>query len=134
MDRVFIEGLDIEAIIGVHDWERTAAQPLLVDIGMSVDASVSAGSDAVDDTVDYAAVAEAIGTLAAQSRHQLIETFAEEVAAMILGRFGPKVSEVTVCIRKPRAIPNARNAGIEITRSTARAGLSLVAARAPGPV
>lgn len=119
MDRVFIEGLDIEAIIGVHEWERTAAQPLVVDVGMAVDASVPARSDAVDETVDYAAVAEAIGELAESSRYQLIETLAEEAAAMILERFGPKVTAVTVSVRKPRAIPNARNAGVEITRSRA---------------
>lgn len=119
MDRVFIEGLDIEAIIGVHDWERTAAQPLVMDIGMSVDVSVPARSDAVDETVDYAAVAEAVGELAGKSRFQLIETLAEQVAAMILERFGSKVTAVTVCIRKPQAIPNARCAAVEITRSRA---------------
>lgn len=119
MDRVFIEGLGIEAVIGVHDWERTAPQPLVVDIAMAVDAGLLARSDAVDDTVDYAAVAAAVETLAGQSRHQLIETFAEEIAGMVLGRFGSKVAQVTVCIRKPRAIPAARNAGVEITRARA---------------
>jgi Dihydroneopterin aldolase len=36
MDCVFIEGLAVEAVIGVLDWERTVEQRLLVDLDLGV--------------------------------------------------------------------------------------------------
>ena len=37
MDNVFIEGLEIEALIGIYDWERRIRQPLLFDVEMAFD-------------------------------------------------------------------------------------------------
>ena len=40
MDYVFIEGLEIEALIGIYDWERRIRQPLVFDIEMAFDLSL----------------------------------------------------------------------------------------------
>ena len=37
MDKVFIEGLEIEALIGIYNWERRIRQPLQFDIEMAFD-------------------------------------------------------------------------------------------------
>ena len=37
MDKVFIEGLEIETLIGIYDWERRIRQPLVFDLEMSFD-------------------------------------------------------------------------------------------------
>ena len=34
MDKVFIEALEIECVIGIYDWERTIKQPVVLDIEM----------------------------------------------------------------------------------------------------
>src|SRR5690606_26589448 len=34
MDKVFIEGLEIEALIGIYDWERRIRQTLVFDLAM----------------------------------------------------------------------------------------------------
>src|SRR3546814_4708288 len=39
MDTVFIEALEVEALIGIYDWERRIRQPLLFDIEMQFDRS-----------------------------------------------------------------------------------------------
>ena len=54
MDRVFIEGLEIEAQIGIYDWERRIRQPLLFDIEMAFDNRRPAASDAIADTLERA--------------------------------------------------------------------------------
>ena len=36
MDRVFIEALEIECVIGIYDWERKIRQPIVLDIGGSI--------------------------------------------------------------------------------------------------
>ncbi|OZB06575.1 MAG: dihydroneopterin aldolase, partial [Idiomarina sp. 34-48-12] len=34
MDKVFIEGLVVDAFIGVYDWEHKQTQPLILDLEM----------------------------------------------------------------------------------------------------
>ena len=53
MDKVFIEGLEIETLIGIYDWERRIRQPLLFDIEMAFDNRRPAASDAIEDTLNY---------------------------------------------------------------------------------
>ena len=50
-DKVFIEGLEIEALIGIYDWERRIRQPLVFDLEMAFDNRKPAASDAIADTL-----------------------------------------------------------------------------------
>src|SRR3546814_10974886 len=45
MDKVFIRGLQIDTIIGVHGWERQLPRPLLLTLDMGVDKRDAAASD-----------------------------------------------------------------------------------------
>ena len=56
MDRVFIEALAIECVIGIYDWERTIRQTVVLDIEMAFDNRKPAQTDAITDTLDYKAV------------------------------------------------------------------------------
>ena len=42
MDKVFIEGLEIDALIGIYDWERRIRQTLVFDIEMGFDNRIPA--------------------------------------------------------------------------------------------
>jgi dihydroneopterin aldolase len=57
-DKVFIEGLEIEALIGIYDWERRIRQPLRFDVEMAFDNRKPAATDAIEDTLDYKAVSK----------------------------------------------------------------------------
>lgn len=59
-DSVLIEGLAVEAIIGVYDWEREVSQRLLVDLEMAWDNRAPAASDDVSDALNYALVSERV--------------------------------------------------------------------------
>ncbi|MDC0948812.1 dihydroneopterin aldolase [Gammaproteobacteria bacterium] len=113
-DIVSIEGLAIDCVIGVWDWERQITQRLYVDIEAVYDISAAAKSDALSDTLNYAALAEATISLAERAQCQLIETLADRIAEQVLKDFA--TSHVHVTVHKPGAIPGARDVRVRIER------------------
>ena len=53
MDTVFIQGLKIDTVIGIYDWERKIRQEIVLDIEMSSDISTAASTDHIDQTLNY---------------------------------------------------------------------------------
>jgi dihydroneopterin aldolase len=117
MDRVIVEGLRVEAIIGVHDWERQVRQELLLDLEISCDVAGVASADDLALTVDYSALAERVEAFIYRGEYRLLETLAEETAAMILRDFG--ASWLRLKVRKTGAVSAATSVGIVIERSQA---------------
>jgi len=117
MDKVFIEGLQIEALIGIYDWERRIRQPLVFDIEMAFDNRIPAASDAIGDTLNYKAVSKRLIEYVSGSDFGLVETLAERVAAIVLDEFG--VRHVKLKLSKPGAVRGARAVGVMIERSAA---------------
>ncbi|AYN93167.1 dihydroneopterin aldolase [Pseudomonas sp. LTJR-52] len=114
MDKVFIEGLEVDTVIGVYDWEREIRQCLRLDVTMAWDIRSSAESDELDKTLNYAAVAERITAFAQQSSFQLVETFAERLASLLMQEF--QLPGLRLKITKPGAVPTAAGVGVEIER------------------
>lgn len=115
MDKVFIEGLEVEALIGIYGWERRIRQPVQFDVEMAFDNRKPAASDAIVDTLDYKAVSKRLIQFVSQSGFGLVETLAERCAALILDEF--TVSHVRVKLSKPGAVRGARAVGVIIERS-----------------
>lgn len=115
-DIVFIEGLQVEALVGVYAHERDAVQPLLLDIELGYDNRKPAASDDVADTLDYAGVCARARQLVAEREPQLLETLAEALAADLLRSFDATTAKVR--IRKPLAAQalGAASVGVEIVR------------------
>jgi len=114
-DCVFIEGLVIETVIGIYDWERKIRQPLRFDIEMAFDNRVPAGSDDIADTLDYKAVSKRLIAFVSASSFGLVETLAERCAALIIDEFG--VSRVDLKLSKPGAVRGADSVGVRIRRA-----------------
>src|SRR5690606_5650003 len=121
MDKVFIEGLEIEALIGIYDWERRIRQPLVFDLEMAFDNRGPAASDAISDTLDYKAVSKRLIEFVSASSFQLVEALAEQCAMLVLREF--RVEWLRLKLRKPGAVRGARAVGVEIERSRADAGI-----------
>jgi 7,8-dihydroneopterin aldolase/epimerase/oxygenase len=102
MDSVFIEALEVDALIGVYDWERRTHQPLLLDIGIEFDNRAPALDDALALTVDYAEVCAEIRRYIEISAYELLETLLERLAAHLLTQF-PAAHAFVLCVRKPAA-------------------------------
>ncbi len=114
MDKIYIEDLQIDTVIGIYDWERQIRQVISLDIEMSADIHVAAATDRVEDTVNYKSVAKRLIDYVRHSRFELIETLIERVAGIILYEYD--VAEVRVRLSKPGAVRYSRNVGIEIAR------------------
>ena len=48
MDIVFVQGLKIDTVIGIYDWERKIRQEIVLDIEMSSNITAAASSDHID--------------------------------------------------------------------------------------
>ena len=114
-DKVFIEGLEIETLIGIYDWERRIRQTLVFDIEMAFDNRVPAAADDITLTLNYKDVSKRLIDYVGQSDFGLVETLAERCAAIILDEFG--VSQVRLKLSKPGAVRGARAVGVIIERS-----------------
>jgi dihydroneopterin aldolase len=111
-----LHGLRIDCIVGIYDEERAKTQTVVVDVELDYDFAAAARSDAIRDAVDYDLVAVGIAELAQRRAFQLIETMAEETAAMLLGHLA-QVHTVRVEIRKPAAVPAATCSFVRVERT-----------------
>jgi dihydroneopterin aldolase len=117
MDKVFIEALEVECVIGIYDWERKIRQPVVLDLEMAFDNRKPASSDAIEDTLDYKAVSKRLIQFVSESSFGLVETLAERCCAIVLEEFG--VSHVRLKLAKPGAVRGAKAVGVIIERSRA---------------
>ena len=116
-DFIKIKGLEVNAVIGVFDWERAIEQPLIIDVTMATDISQAAKSDDIKDAVNYKAVCDDITELCQQTKALLIERLAELIAEHILTKYN--TDQVKVSVAKPTAIKEADAVAVEIVRSSA---------------
>lgn len=116
MDRVLIESLEIETVIGVYDWERSIRQRLVLDLELATDIRAAAAADDLALTLDYAAISERIARFAAEHDVALVETFAERLAALLLAEY--RLPWLRLTVRKPGAVPTAAAVGVRIERGT----------------
>ena len=114
MDKVFIEALEIECVIGIYDWERKIRQPIVLDIEMAFDNTVPAATDAIADTLDYKAVSKRLIQYVSESEFGLVETLAERCAAIVLDEF--PVSRLRLRLSKPGAVRGSSAVGVIIER------------------
>ena len=117
MDQVIIRELRVTCIVGVLPEERTTPQEVVVSLAVGTDIVPAARTGELDCTIDYAALAERVATLIVTGRYRLLETMAEDLAASVLA--DPRAAAVRVTVRKPAAIADARDAGVEIFRERA---------------
>ena len=114
MDKVFINNLQVETIIGIFDWEREVRQVISIDLEMEFDNKKAAKSDDIKDALDYKKVGKRINTFVKKSKYKLVERLAEQIAKLVLKEF--PVSSVTVSLMKPGAMRGSESVGIRITR------------------
>jgi dihydroneopterin aldolase len=114
--KVYLQDLEIEAVIGIHPWERDVRQRLVLQLEVAVDVAAVAARDDISLTVDYHALAGRIGEFVRTGQYRLLETLAEETAAMIMAEFG--VRWLRLRVGKPGAVAGAGDVGVEIERGT----------------
>ena len=118
MDKVFIEALEIECVIGIYEWERKIRQPISLDIEMSFDNRKPAASDNIADTLDYKAISKRLIAFVGDSSYGLVEALAEECCRIIIEEFG--VAKVRLKLSKVGAVRGAKAVGVKLKRFRAQ--------------
>jgi len=115
-DYIFIEGLRIDAVIGIHSWEKAQNQPLIFDLNLTSEITTSSQSKDLADTTDYKQVADDIENWVLNNPTELLETLAENLCELIFANH-PKVTQIEMKINKPHAIAKANATGLKIVRN-----------------
>jgi dihydroneopterin aldolase len=114
VDTIFLHGLEVQAVIGVWEWERRITQVVRFDLQMSADAAAAARTDAIEDALNYKDVAKRVIEIAETSEFRLVETLAETVARTVLTEFS--LDWIRVSVAKPGAIEGAQEVGVTLER------------------
>lgn len=114
-DKIFLRALEVDAVIGIWDWERNIKQKVIIDLEMAADIKRAAASDSIEDTLDYKGVAKRLISFVGDSNFQLVETMAETIAKIVVTEF--EVPWVRVSVNKPGAIRGSKDVGVLIERS-----------------
>lgn len=114
MDKVFIQGIEVETIIGVYASEKLAPRPLILDLQMGIDTKPAAASDRVRDALDYQAVKDAVTKFVETERVDLLETLAERLSRHLFSEF--PLDALQLRITKPGAVAGVKAVGVEIER------------------
>lgn len=117
MDRVFIEDLRIQTVIGIYDWEREITQTISIDLQMAFDISRAAASDEIVDTLDYKSVSKRLIQFVESSEFQLVEALADHCARIVLDEF--PVNWLRLKLSKPGAVRGSSAVGVIIEREKA---------------
>jgi dihydroneopterin aldolase len=115
MDTIFLRELQIEAVIGIWEWERRIKQTVSIDLEMATDARKASGVDQVEGSLNYRDVAKRLIDFVGSSQFELVESLAEAVARIVVVDF--KVPWAKVSVAKPGAIEGSRTVGITIERT-----------------
>lgn len=114
-NKIFVKDLEIEAIIGIFDWEREVKQLVRISYEVEVEINKAFKSDSIDDTFDYKKTSKKIIKFVEKSSFQLIEALAENVTKIIFQ--DKKVLNLKLTISKPGALRGSKEVGLKIIRS-----------------
>ena len=113
MNFIFIEGLRVDAWVGIYARERVAIQTVEFDLNFGIP-EVAAIHDDIAGSIDYAEVIETIRVELSERHFNLIETLGEFVADLLCVRFSSPW--VRIWVSKPGTVKGVRRVGAYIER------------------
>lgn len=117
--KLFLRRHEVLAEIGVHAFEKGAAQRLWIDVALYVPYAVSTPRrDRLAEVVDYDYVRDAVRGLLAGQRFELQETLCDALAERLLAH--PQVAAVEVSTAKPDVYPDCAAVGVQVFRARDR--------------
>jgi 7,8-dihydroneopterin aldolase/epimerase/oxygenase len=118
LDRLSVRGIEAVGHHGVLDFERRDGQVFTVDLTLGLDTAPAAGSDDLNDTVDYGSLVVAVKNAIEHDPVDLIETLAQRIADVCLTDTRVEWTEVTV--HKPHAPIQATFSDVTLTITRSR--------------
>lgn len=115
---IFISGLELETILGVHEYEKRKKQTIIVHADLMVSEAGRQVDDDIGNVVCYQDVVNNIKQIAGSGHVHLVETLAELIASKCLE--DPRVLSARIRIEKPEAFDDVTSVGVEIERTQPR--------------
>lgn len=116
MDIIFVRDLRVETVIGVDEWERHVRQTVALDLEFGAGIQKAAATDAIEDTLNYHAIASRAREHVEQSQCRLVESLAEQVAELLMREFG--IAWLRLTLTKPGAVRGSKGVGVTIERGS----------------
>ena len=114
MDKIFVNDLKVECIVGILPFEREKTQPLLVSMELETSLEEAGRTGALDKSIDYALLSERVKSYIVERKAGLLEELAVELCDLIEKELKPE--SVKIRLNKPNAVADAKSVGIEIFR------------------
>ena len=118
-DAIELRGLRVLAFCGILPEEIERRQPFEIDVDVHLDLRAAGETDDLDATIDYGALVSGIDALATERRYGLLERFASDIAALLLGDERVTATRVTVRKLRPPVPQDLASSGVTIRRQAA---------------
>ena len=111
--RLFLRDYEVFINIGVHAFEKTKEQRVLVNVDLYVPLALSTPkADELDEVVDYDFMRHSIAERVSRGHIHLQETLVDDLLALMLSH--PKVRAARVSTEKPDVYPDCESVGCEV--------------------
>jgi dihydroneopterin aldolase len=111
--RLFLSDYEVWINIGVHDFEKTGEQRVLINVDLYVPMAVSTPThDRLDEVLDYDFIRRSIAERVSRGHIHLQETLCDDIAALMLAH--PEVRAARVSTEKPDVYPDCEAVGVEV--------------------
>jgi len=111
---VRVEGLRLDAEVGVYASERGRKQPITVSLEAEVASeAVHPGAD-LGHALNYAALAETVRQVVGRQHHELLEDLAQNLADRMFA--DPRIVRIALKIDKLTALDDAASVGVSYER------------------
>lgn len=119
--KLFLRDFAIAAHIGIHDFEQSAPQRLLINVDLYVPLkNTLPKDDAIRNVVDYDFIRDVVRQRVAKGHINLQETLCDDVLATLLQH--PLVQAARVSSCKPDVYPDCTAVGVEVFAQKTGAG------------
>jgi dihydroneopterin aldolase len=111
--RLFLRDYEVLINIGVHAFEKTREQRVLINVDLYIPLAMSTPqADELGEVVDYDFMRSSIATRVGKGHIHLQETLCDDVLALMLAH--PKVRAARVSTEKPDVYPDCASVGCEV--------------------
>ena len=114
--RIYVEDLRVKGTIGIFDWEKKIKQEISLSYEIDHDNFSASKEDKIEATTDYKTITKKIISFIEENKFELVETFAEKIAEMVIKDFD--VNWIKLRVSKPGALRFSKDVGVIIERTS----------------
>lgn len=110
--RILLEDFRLPVSIGIHDFERSAPQMVVVNVELELSDAMPDPRDRIENALDYDFIRAGIMAIIKNRHFNLQETLCQEILELCLRQRGIRRAKVST--RKPDVYPDCKSIGFEM--------------------